>query len=580
MPVAVTGNTIIVSPSVTTVYSVTAANGAGCTTTRTVNLVVNTTPTVAPMVSSSTLCAGTSATLSATGATSYTWNPGALTSGTIVVTPTVSTTYTVRGANGPCSNTQTITITVFNTPTLTASASPSLMCAGGTSTLSATGATSYTWMPGAITGGTVVVSPTVITVYTVTGTNGGVCAGTNTVLVNINTPTITSISSPTSICIGATATITASGANTYTWMPGATTGTDVVVNPTVTTTYTVAGTNTLGCIGATTITLNILNIPTVTAVSNPTTLCIGNSATLTASGATTYSWMPGSLNGTSVVVSPTATTVYTITGDNGACSNTGTISLTVNSLPTVSAVSSPTSICSGSSATLTGSGATTYSWTPGTLTGTSVVVSPTVNTTYTVIGADAAGCTNSNTVSVAIDTPTITATATPTSLCVSGTVTLNASGAVTYTWNPGALTGSNVLVTPTITTTYTVDGTNAAGCTGTTVITVSVLTTPTITASASPTTICSGYTTTLTSTGALSYTWNPGALNGNTVVVTPTVTTTYTVIGANGSCAPDTEYVTVNVLPSPEGVTASSTGTITCLPSSGNLFGATTSTKA
>ncbi|HRD38706.1 MAG TPA: hypothetical protein PLC65_08745, partial [Bacteroidia bacterium] len=119
MPPAVTGNTVIVSPSVTTVYSVTAANGAGCTTTRTVNLIVNTTPTVVASTSSSTLCSGTSATLTATGATNYTWTPGPLTGGTVVVTPTTSTTYTVRGANGNCFNTQTISITVLPSPTIT-----------------------------------------------------------------------------------------------------------------------------------------------------------------------------------------------------------------------------------------------------------------------------------------------------------------------------------------------------------------------------------------------------------------------------------------------------------------------------
>lgn len=579
MPIATTGSNAIVSPSTTTTYTVSGINAAGCIGTKTVTVNVTTTPTVTVASSSSTICSGTSTTLTATGATTYTWQPGALAGGTVVVTPSVNTTYTVSGANGSCTNTKTISITVLPSPTINATASPTILCAGGLTTLTATGATSYTWMPMAVTGGTVVASPTVTTIYTVTGTNGGVCAGTKTVLVNVNTPTITTVASPTSICIGGTATLTASGANTYTWLPIATTGSTAVVNPTVTTTYTIAGTNTLGCTGAGTITLNVLNIPTVTAVSSATAVCAGSSATLTGNGATTYTWMPGTLTGTSVVVTPTSTTIYTVTGSNGACTNTGTVSLTVNTLPTVTAVSSPTAICSGASATLTGSGALTYSWMPGSLTGTTVVVNPTLTTTYTISGTDVNGCSNSGTLSLVVNTPTITASATPTSICVVGNVTLTANGASTYTWNPGALSGSTTVVSPTVTTTYTVDGTNSFGCTSSAIITVSVLTNPTVTAVASSNTLCSGYSATLTSSGALSYTWIPGGLTGSTVVVTPTTTTTYSVIGVNGSCTPDTAYVTINVSPSPAGVVASSTGTITCLTTTASLTGASTSTN-
>ncbi len=578
-PIGTVSNTVVVSPTVTTVYSVTATNGAGCTTTRTVNLVVNTTPTVAASASSSSICSGTSATLTATGATNYTWTPGPITGSIAVVSPTTNTTYTVRGANGNCTNTQTLAISVISTPTITASASPTIICAGSTSTLSATGATSYTWNPGAITSSTTVVTPTIATVYTVSGTNGGVCAATRTVLVNVNTPTISTVSSPTSICIGSSATLTASGANTYTWNPGALSGTNIVVSPTTTTTYTVSGTNTFGCNGTSTITLAVLNLPTVSVVSSPTAVCLGNSATLSATGATSYSWSPGSLTGNIVVVTPTATTIYTVTGNNGACTSTTNFTLNVNSLPIVSATSTPTALCSGSSATLTGSGAATYSWMPGSLTGTSAVVSPTSTTVYTVTGSDALGCTNTGTVSLTVNTPTINATATPTSICVVGTVTLSANGASTYTWMPGNLSGSTTVVNPTVTTTYTVSGTNSFGCTSNAVLTLSVLTTPTITASASSATLCSGYTATLTSTGAISYTWIPGSLNGSTVIVTPTTTTTYSVYGANGGCALDTAFVTINVSPSPAGVTASSTGTINCLSSTANLFGASTSTN-
>jgi gliding motility-associated-like protein len=579
MPGSLSGSTVVVSPTVTTTYSVTGSNLGGCTSTQTVQLVVNTTPTITAAASSTVLCAGSAATLTSSGATTYTWNPGSLSGGTVVVTPTTNTTYTVVGANGACTDTKTVSITVNPTPTVTASASPTILCIGGSSTLTANGALSYTWMPGASTGSSVVVSPTVITTYSVTGINSFGCTNTGTVLVNVNTPTITTVATPTAICIGSSATITASGASTYTWLPGPSTGTSIVVNPTVTTTYSVAGTNTFGCTGAQTITLIVVPVPTVSAVSSSTAVCAGNSATLTGSGASTYTWMPGSLTGSNVVVTPTTTTVYTITGSNGVCTNSNTLSLIVNPNPTVTAVSNPTAICGGGSATLTANGALTYSWMPGTLTGSSVVVTATASTIYTVTGADALGCMNSNTVTLTVNDPTVTASSTPTSLCIGSSATLTAGGATTYTWNPGASTGSTLAVTPTVTSTYSVTGTNTMGCTGTTTVSITVYINPTVTAAASPTTLCSGLSTTLTSAGAMSYTWIPGSLPGSTVVVTPTTSTTYSVIGVNGVCPADTATISINVLPVPQNVTATNSGTITCLTPSVNLFGSTTTTN-
>jgi len=579
MPIAVTGSAVIVSPTITTTYSVTGINATGCTKTQTVTLVVNTSPTVTANTTATVLCSGSSATLTSSGATTYTWNPGSLIGATVVVTPTTTTTYTVVGANGSCTNTRTLSIIVNPSPTVTSVASPTILCAGSTSTLTASGALSYTWMPPAITGSQVVVSPTVITVYTVTGVNSFGCTKTSTVLVNVNTPTITVVSSPTSICVGSTATLTASGAATYTWMPVAAVSNTIIDNPSTTTVYTITGTSAIGCTTSVNFTLNVSPIPTVSAVSSSTAVCAGNSATLTGSGATTYTWLPGSLTGTNVVVTPTATTVYTVTGSNGSCTNTNTISLTVNPNPTVTAVSSPTAVCGGSSTTLTASGALTYSWMPIGVSGNPIAVTVSITTVYTVTGIDALGCTNSNTVLLTTNDPTITASSTPTAICVVGSVTLNANGASTYTWNPGAATGSNVVVSPTVTTTYTVTGTNTLGCIDTESITVTVFTNPTVTAAASASTICSGLSTTLTTSGALTYTWLPGNMTTATVVVTPTTTTTYSVIGVNGVCAADTATITINVLQSPQNVTASNSGTLSCLTTSVDLFGSTTSTN-
>lgn len=142
-------------------------------------------------------------------------------------------------------------------------------------------------------------------------------------------PTITAVSSSSVMCTGKSATLTASGANTYTWYPVGT-GASIVVSPTVTSTYTVTGTNTLGCSGSNTVALNVVNNPTVSAISSSSIICAGETATLTASGALTYTWSPLA-NGNSIIISPTVTTNYTVNGtDNNGCVNTSTLSQVVS----------------------------------------------------------------------------------------------------------------------------------------------------------------------------------------------------------------------------------------------------------
>jgi hypothetical protein len=130
------------------------------------------------------------------------------------------------------------------------------------------------------------------------------------------------------------------------------------------------------------------------SVSNPTAICIGESTTLNASGATTYNWSNGGI-GSNVVVSPVATTGYTVNGistvGGTTCSSTGTTMVTVNPLPTVTASSTRTNICRFEFANIVGGGASTYSWSNSS-TSPSISVNPNTNTTYTVIGTDANGC--------------------------------------------------------------------------------------------------------------------------------------------------------------------------------------------
>jgi hypothetical protein len=157
--------------------------------------------------------------------------------------------------------------------------------------------------------------------------------------------------------------------------------------------FTLSGTDVNGCTGNTFPGINVNPSPTVNAVSSSSAVCAGSTATLTASGAITYTWTSVG-TGSTVVVTPTANTTYTVDGtDVNGCTGTQMVSVNTNSLPVMSANTSASVLCTGNSATLTASGANTYSWT-SIGAGASIVVSPTTTTTYTVEGTDVNGCTD------------------------------------------------------------------------------------------------------------------------------------------------------------------------------------------
>jgi len=317
--------------------------------------------------------------------------------------------YTYTNTSG-CVKTAPASINVtYSISPITVSPSSVTICSGLSTTLIASGTSSYTWSTGPNTN-SISVSPSSTTVYSVTGTSIG-CAGSSsgsaTVTV-ISSPTITVSASPSfSICSGATTTLTASGASTYTWNTTATTAA-ISVNPSVSTGYTVTGTGSNGCTSIKTATLTVIS-PTISINPSNPTICSGTSTTFTASGATTYTWSAnaGSATTSTVTVSPSTTTTYTVTGTNGSCTSTKTVTATVNATPTVSISPSSANICYGTSQTFTASGATTYTWSAnaGSASTSTVTVSPITNTTYTVTGTSGS-CTATKTVSVTIQSNT------------------------------------------------------------------------------------------------------------------------------------------------------------------------------
>jgi hypothetical protein len=238
---------------------------------------------------------------------------------------------------------------------LNTSASANSICAGQTVTLSVSGTTSNTWNPGAYTNSTIVQTPSVTTTYTVIGTFSAGCFTTSVLTITVN-PYPTVSSNTATICSPNPATLVATGANSYTWNTSSTSSV-IVVSPSITTNYTVTGANSSGCTNSFVTTVSVGITPTITV--NSATICSGNQATLSASGASTYTFNPGGITGSAIAVSPTATITYTVTGSNGQCSGTNTSNIVVNVVPNVNLSVSANSICTsgtgGSMLSLTGS---------------------------------------------------------------------------------------------------------------------------------------------------------------------------------------------------------------------------------
>lgn len=393
---------------------------------------------------------------------------------------------------------------------------PDSICPGESTVLTAPlGATGYTWQPTgppSVNTRTLSVSPG--TTLTYTCYVGGVCGYKQTLTKTVYVKTVPTVEinsgNAISNCGTAATVLGGSGANTYTWNTGPTT-TSITVSPTVTTTYSLTGKASNGCMSDAISTITVNPIPTFTiSSSNTNTICSGQSTTLSVSGtATSYTWSPGGTISNSITVSPSSTTVYNVTGKNAqGCSAVIPTTITVNTLPTVS--SSSVTICNGNTATLTASGASTYSWSTS-ASSSATAISPTVTTTYTVIGTAANTCTNLAYGKVTVNVlPTITVNS-PT-ICMSQSVTLTANGGNTYTWST-TQNGSSVSVSPTVTTTYSVIGTALTTCTNITIATVTVLSLPQLTStpsiSSSNCSASTGSITNVTVNGspALSYTW-------------------------------------------------------------------------
>lgn len=507
------------------------------------------------------------------------------------------------GSTGPwTSNYSFTTPGVAPTFSLTATATPNVVCANTPVTLSATitgsggcgsGSPVFTWTPGNLIGQTVTVTPTVTTVYTVTATGGyltcyGVPPATVQVTVGASALVGTASVSPGTVCQGGCVTLSLTSYNgtiqwqsspngiTWTNIAGATTNPYVFcpVNAAMYFHAVITGPSGCGTATSNTVVVGITPVPTLSINPAAPSICSGQSVTLNVTGSSGYTWTDpvGTIgSGSSVTVSPTVTTTYTVT-TSATCPATQTVTVTVNPLPVITFSPPNPTICAGYSVTIdAGPSTANYTWTPASgLTylsaeQDSVLASPATTTSYNVTALTPAGCSASSAITVTVNpSPVLLLSADTLTICPNSTDTLTISGASTYSWTPmtGATllnpNGSVVEFAPATPTTYTVVGTTASGCVDSAVVVVNISNNIVVDAGL-PDSICPGQYANLQATGGSIYSWTPNnaniitGANTATPTVTPMTTTTFTVNVANqyGCTGVDSVTVLVRPLPTP-----------------------------
>lgn len=536
-------------------------------------------------VNSATICPGQTAVLTASGNTTYTWQPGGSNANPFSVSPGVTTTYTVTGGSAGCTASITTQVVVNPLPNPVA-LSNSPVCINKPINFTGSGGTTYTWTGPAgftsnaqnpsITGATAGHAGT----YTLGVTNANGCVNYTTITVVVNPLPVIAVTNPTA-CVGNNINLSANGGSTYSWN-GPNGYTSNLQNPVITNAttgmtgaYNVTVTSAQGCTNTAVSNVSVTPLPVPNILSN-SPVCAGSTLSFTGSGGNSYNWT-GPNGFSSTLQNPTiggvttaASGTYSLVVTVGTCTNITTAPVVINPLPVPTAVNNGP-ICQGQTLILTGGGGTTYTWTgPGSYASNAsnpnIANATAANAgTYSLSVTNANGCINSTVTTVVVNPLPLPVVNNPTA-CVGTNISLTATGGNTYSWSgPNAYTSNQQNPVITNATTgmsgaYNVTVTSAQGCTATAIANVSVITLP-LPNIISNSPVCVGATLSFTGSGGNSYSWTgPNGFsstlqNPNIAGVSIAAGGTYSLVVTVGTCTNSTTTaVVINPLPNPSAV--------------------------
>jgi hypothetical protein len=423
----------------------------------------------------------------------------------------------------------------------------------------------YAWSPATFlssttTNPTNATAVTTATTYSVTATSTAGCTATGTVtLTTAPALTATATASPaTTVCAGSTSTLQVSpaggiGPYNYAWT-GPNSFTSALQNPSIVNittaasgTYTCVITDACASTSIVTLTLTINPLPVV-ALSGNTSICAGDSTLLTGSSGGTSQWY---LNGVAIIGATSNTYmasapgVYNMTKTNlNGCSDSAAVGITfvVNAIPTVTASASLTTVCSGSNVTFMGSGAASYAWSGGVTD--NVPFAVTNGGYYTVMGTDANGCMDMDSVLIVVNTLPVVSLGADSAQCA-GIITLDAGNiGSTYMWQDNS-TAQTFVVTSTGT--YYVTVTDANGCMSSDSVSIAINPIPVV-ALGNDSTQCGGSITLDAGNAGSTYVWSDNSAN-QTFTATNSGTYYVTVTSVDGCTNADTVSVIINTIP-------------------------------
>lgn len=586
---------------------------------------VNLCPQTTPVATNSNICLGassqlTSSTLFGSSPYTYTWfDAGSNQLGTgspFTFTPSATTAVTVVATDQfGCTDAEPITVTV-SPPVTMASLDSASICSGGTVNIALisnpTGAT-FSWVasPNANISGASTTAQNSATLnntltntgtaletvtYTVTPSLNG-CTGTaqtvevlvtpSPAMTNPNTASICSgnpiglnlTSSPPGASLSWTATDNANVTGESLNAQAGSSLNDILVNtaPSAqTVSYTVTPTLN-GCAGNPQV-INV-NVNTAPVYSGPTSgsICSGNPVIFPLAAipaGASFNWVATDntqVNGESLIPQNTGTisdllsisgtntetVLYTVVPSLGPCPGPPqNISIVVNPNPQV-IISGNNELCAGETVTLTADAdvaGTSFQWLPGNENTSQITVSPSTNTTYTVVGTSGPGCTSGNvTFDLTVKPTPVASISGPVQACAGDTLTLIGSSSIngsSFSWQPGGIDATQLIVSPTEDATFGLV-VKANDCTSDTAfISISVDPLPSLSLPDSAI-ICPGEQITLTATsddpGAV-FNWNAGEFTGNPYITSPPESVEISVYAAGTICTSEVKIVVAEVL--------------------------------
>ncbi len=540
-----TSRTPTAFPTVTTTYTATVTTVNGCVKVGTVTVNVGSLPYT--ITADTTVCGGGAAQLNVFGGTGYTYSwtdvnqtLSCLTCANPVATPDTTTTYYVNISDGNCTLTDSVVVSVFNLGG-NVIVDPGNLCVFDSTLLTAvSGYDGYLWSNGDTTATTWIYNPGT---YTITVSDVSGCDAVDTIDVLVAAVQPVNLGNDSSVCVGDSVVLAIPDIySTYNWNITTTVDTGYTVYTTGNYQVTVSDAN--GCLSNDSIQIFVNTVPVVN-LGNDTAICDNGPLVLsvTLTPGYTYLWQDGTTTGSTYSVDSTGTYYVTVLG-GANCGASDTINVTVNPAPNVD-LGADIQSCVGNVEILNaGQGFDSYIWNTNSTIDSLVVTQTGV---YSVTVADAIGCSDVDSITVTFNNPVVTLS--NISICEGDTATLDAGAFASYSWST---TDTTRTISVDTAGTFTVNVTDAFGCTATGTATVTILSLPNVNITSNTDTICPGAAASLDAgAGFTSYAWS--TVDTSQVISARSAGTySVTVTNAAGCVAADTFVLASNPLASVE----------------------------